>query len=170
MLGGPGVHKEFGWKPIAKYILNGGAVTQTIDPLPCTFERTVRMICQWDRAIYFTINADGGNNYSMSKHLTGSIAGAAHHTQAKNDSYTKIKLDTRDIHPVFSDCLFQKQGNLLMVMGQACAYSAANNYILNNLVGFYAVAGPYTTIEFHENNDMAHISGEVQFFESVYGF
>jgi len=169
MLKGAGIHQNFGWKPVGKFVCAPASQTHSIT-LPCDFERTVKIISQWDLGeIVIRINADGGANYDYSIHAHGRLAGAASHTQAGGPAASCIYLTQGSSNNCLIETLLQKYGNLLMVSSHAVARTDANNFRQFNVVGFYNAAGPYLTMQFR-NESIQDMVGEVQFFESVYGF
>lgn len=168
MLKGAGLHQNFGWKPIGKYEFTTPGGTHTINPLPCTFDRTIKMFSKWDNGqVGIRINNDGGNNYAWAIHRSG-LSGGALHTQVAAIT-TSIYLTQYEWDEILIETTFEAYGNLLRVISHAWAYLDATHFGLFSVGGMYNQAGPYTRMDF-VNGSMRDMVGEIQFFESVYGF
>ena len=163
--------KRFGWTPVGKYDLDTALVdTQTINPLPCNFERTVKMISKWDvGGINLRINNDAGGNYSYSEQSHGRIATANSNTQNSFQVPTEIALLLGDMNNCLIKTVLQKMGNYLRIISHGFGFTDTDNFLITETGGIYRQAGPYIRMDFIQPaaND---IVGQVEFFESVYGF
>ncbi|GAI84464.1 unnamed protein product, partial [marine sediment metagenome] len=118
------------------------AINQMIDPLPCSFGRTIRLISTWDLGgVGITINNDGGANYSFSFHAHGRDAGAPVHVHNGGMTGSSIPLSLISQDSVVSEMVLQKMNNALQIMSCAIANTDADNFSLNEAVGIYRVVG-----------------------------
>ncbi|GAI63499.1 unnamed protein product, partial [marine sediment metagenome] len=155
---------------IGKYVPAPGPAL-TIDPLPCTFDRAVKMIADISTGnVFFWINNDLGANYDSGKLSCGINAGAEGKNLVMDMAGTDVMISTlTGPYPVHIEMTFWKVGSTLQFRGESLVCRNGTNLTFDTFGGVYNVAGPYTRFDF-KNGPMQPMGGEFQFFESVYAF
>lgn len=165
-----GYFPRFGWRPAGKYIFTTPATIHAIDPLPCNFERTVRIISKWDFGqVGIIINNDTTAKYSNSIHRQGISAATQTHEHNAWTAESTLNLTFLEIDNLLIDTLVQKMGDRLRVISHAYGYNDADNFLLFTTGGIYNAAGPYTRLDFM-NGSMRGMTGQAEFFETVDAF
>jgi len=165
-----GYFPHFGWRPVRKYVFETPKTMHTIDPLPCTFERTVRIISKWDLGqVAIRINNDMAAKYSYSVHKQGLLLAAQTHVHTAWGAETALTFTHGEINNLLIDMLLQKMGDRLRIISHAYGYTDTDNFLLFTTGGSYNAAGPYTQLDFI-NGLMIDMTGQAEFFETVDAF
>jgi len=167
MLKGSGIHKEFGWKPVGKYH-TAGVGSYSIDITNLIDNGEILIIhanFNPPNGMFLRVNADGGANYTYSKHTHGNTAGAVH-AQADASAQTRFILNAFDRT---SKCEMQLQGynaNLLL-HAKLVGFLDATHYEAIDYMGWYNQDVPYTSLLFDDGMG-ANFTADFQLFRGVY--